>query len=88
MNQIINVGVIGTGRMGRLHAEYLMHRIPEANLLAVSDIVLEAAEGVAAELGVPEAYQDYRFMLEDKAIDAVLICSSTDTHAQIMEEIN
>jgi myo-inositol 2-dehydrogenase/D-chiro-inositol 1-dehydrogenase len=86
MKQTINVGVIGTGRMGRLHAEYLMHRIPEANLLAVSDIVVEAAEAVAAELRVPAVYQDYRRILDDQAIDAVLICSSTDTHAQIMEE--
>ena len=86
MKHTINVGVIGTGRIGRLHAENLMVRIPQANLLAVSDIIVEAAEGVAAELGVPAVYQDYRHILDDRSIDAVLICSSTDTHAQIMEE--
>jgi len=86
MKQKINVGVIGTGRIGRLHAENLMYRIPEANLVAVSDILMEAAEKVAAELGVPAAYQDYQRILDDKSIDAVLICSSTDTHAQIIED--
>jgi myo-inositol 2-dehydrogenase/D-chiro-inositol 1-dehydrogenase len=86
MKQTINVGVIGTGRIGRLHAENLMYRIPGANLLAVSDVIVEAAEAVAAELGVPAAYQDHRRLLDDASIEAVLICSSTDTHARIMEE--
>jgi myo-inositol 2-dehydrogenase/D-chiro-inositol 1-dehydrogenase len=86
MKETLNLCVIGTGRIGRVHAENLVYRIPEANLVAVSDIFVEAAEKVAAELGIPAAYQDHRLALEDKSIDAVLICSSTDTHAQIIEE--
>lgn len=86
MKRTLSVGVIGTGRIGRLHAENLMYRIPEARLLAVSDIFVEAAEEVAAQLGVPAAYQDHRRMLDDKSIEAVLICSSTDTHAPLIEE--
>jgi myo-inositol 2-dehydrogenase/D-chiro-inositol 1-dehydrogenase len=86
MPQTINVGLIGAGRIGRLHAENLMYRVPEANLVAVSDLYVEAANGVAAELGVPHAYQDHRHILDDDGIDAVLICSSTDTHAQFIEE--
>lgn len=82
----INVGVIGAGRIGRVHAENLMYRIPEANLVAVSDMYVEAAEQVAAELGVPAAYKDHRRILEDECIEAVLICSSTDTHARFIEE--
>ena len=42
MKPTVGVGVIGTGRIGRLHAENLMYRIPEARLLAVSDIFIEA----------------------------------------------
>jgi myo-inositol 2-dehydrogenase/D-chiro-inositol 1-dehydrogenase len=86
MKEKINVAVIGTGRIGRLHAENLMYRIPEANLVAVSDIFVEAAEKVAAGLGIPAAYEDHQRILEDRSIDAVLICSSTDTHAQLIEE--
>ena len=82
----MNFGVIGTGRIGRLHAENLTYRIPEANLLAVSDIFVEAAEQVAAQLGIPAVYRDHRRILEDERIDAVLICSSTDTHARFIEE--
>jgi len=86
MERKINIGVIGAGRIGRVHAENLAYRIPEANLVAVSDIFVEAAESLAAELGVA-AYQDHRPILEDESIDAVLICSSTDTHAQLIEEV-
>ena len=86
MNQTINVGVIGAGRIGRLHAENLTYRIPEARLVAVSDIYVEAAEKLATKLDVPAAYQDHRRILDDKTVDAVLICSSTDTHARFIEE--
>jgi myo-inositol 2-dehydrogenase/D-chiro-inositol 1-dehydrogenase len=56
------------------------------NLVAISDIIVEAAEKAAAELGVPVVYQDHRRILDDRSIDAVIICSSTDTHAQMIEE--
>ncbi|MEJ2732514.1 MAG: inositol 2-dehydrogenase [Anaerolineae bacterium] len=81
----LRVGLIGAGRIGRVHAENLVYRIPEADLVAVSDIFVEAAERLAAELGVM-AYQDHRRILEDERVDAVLICSSTDTHAQFIED--
>ncbi len=82
----INVGIIGTGRIGRLHAENLVTRVPGATLVALSDIYVDAAREVAAELAVPRVYGDYRGILEDQSVDAVLICSSTDTHAQIIED--
>ena len=86
MGTKLEIGIIGAGRIGRLHAKNLAYRIPEANPVAVSDIFVEAAEKLAAELHIPAAYQDHRRILEDESIDAVLICSSTDTHAQLMEE--
>jgi myo-inositol 2-dehydrogenase/D-chiro-inositol 1-dehydrogenase len=86
MKQTINIGVVGAGRIGRVHAENLVYRIPAATVVAVSDIFVEAAERLAAEAGIPAVYQDHRRILEDKSIDAVLICSSTDTHAQFIEE--
>jgi myo-inositol 2-dehydrogenase/D-chiro-inositol 1-dehydrogenase len=82
----VNVAVIGAGRIGKLHAQHLAFRLPDANLLAVADIFLEAAEKCAADCQIPAAFKDYRRILEDPAIEAVVICSSTDTHAQIIEE--
>jgi len=82
----INVGLVGAGRIGRLHAEHLAFRIPEANLVAVSDIFIEAAQKCAVELGIPTVTQDHRVIMENPDIDAVVICSSTDTHSQMIGE--
>lgn len=86
MSSKINVGIIGAGRIGRLHAENLAYRIPQANPIAISDIMLEAAQKCAAELGIPQAVQDHRAIMDNPDIQAVIICSSTDTHSQMIEE--
>jgi len=81
-----SVGIIGAGRIGRLHAGHLAFRIPQAEVMIVSDIILEAAQKCAAELGIPMATQDHRAVMENPDIEAVIICSSTDTHTQMIEE--
>ncbi len=86
MNHRVTVGLIGAGRIGRVHAENLARRIPQANLVAIADVVPQAAQKLASELGVGAAYDDYRRILDDRRIEAVLICSSTDTHARFIEE--
>ena len=86
MTQKINVGLIGAGRIGRVHAEHLAYRVPGANLVAVADVFVEAAKKVAADFQIPDAYQDHRRIMEDETIEAIVICSSTDTHAQMIEE--
>ena len=45
----------------------------------------EAAAGLAHELGVQAVYQDHRRIMDDKNIEAVVVCSSTDTHAEMIE---
>lgn len=82
----VNIGLIGAGRIGRLHAQHLAFRIPDANLLAVADLFVEGAEKCAADCRIPSAFKDYRRILDNSDIDAVVICTSTDTHAQIIEE--
>lgn len=86
MSSKIKVGVIGAGRIGRLHAEHLAYRIPQADILAVADVIPEAARKCAADLGIPTATQDYRAIMANPEVEAVVICSSTDTHAQMIEE--
>lgn len=86
MTQKIRLGLIGAGRIGRVHAENLAHRLPQADLVAVADVFPEAAEQCAADFHIPAVFQDHRAILDDKTIEAVVICSSTDTHAQFIEE--
>ena len=86
MAKCVNIGVIGAGRIGRVHAGHLAHRIPEANVVAVADVVLAAAQKCAADLRIPAAVADYRAILDNPDIEAVVICSSTDTHAQLIGE--
>jgi len=82
----VNVGIIGAGRIGKVHAENLAYRIPQARPIAIADLFLEAAERCAADCQIPSAVQDYRQILENPDIEAVVICSSTDTHARMIEE--
>jgi myo-inositol 2-dehydrogenase/D-chiro-inositol 1-dehydrogenase len=48
--------------------------------------MVEAAQKCAADFQIPSVYQDHRAILEDKAVEAVIICSSTDTHARFIVE--
>ena len=82
----LNVGIIGAGRIGQVHAKSITYHIPQAKIVARSDIYYEGAEKVAESLGIPNAYEDYHEILNNPEIDAVLICSSTDTHADIAVE--
>ena len=59
---------------------------PARNCYAIADVNLEAAHQAASELEVSDATGDYRQLLKDEGIQAVVICSSTDTHAGIMVE--
>ena len=86
MNTPLRFGVIGAGRIGKLHAENLATRIPGATVACIADPVLDSARDLAARLHVPAFSADYHAILNDPTIDAVAICSSTDTHAQIITE--
>ena len=86
MSEKLRIGIIGAGRIGKLHAANLVNRVPGAEVAAVSDVVADAAKDLAESLGIPAYYQDYHKILEDPAIDAVFICSSTDTHSPISIE--
>jgi myo-inositol 2-dehydrogenase/D-chiro-inositol 1-dehydrogenase len=87
MKRQVNIAVIGTGRMGSVHARNLARLIPEANLVAVCDIRIDVAQAVADELGLQRVVQDYHTLLAEKDIEAILIATSTDTHATIMKDV-
>ncbi len=82
----IKIGIIGAGRIGRVHANALTNSIPQAEVVAISDTFAAAAEKAAADFGIPHFYADYQEILKNPEIDAVLVCSPTNTHAQITIE--
>lgn len=86
MMKIYRLGVIGAGRIGKIHAENLATRVPGVVVGAIADVNLQAAQEVAERLQIASVYEDYHSILADPSIDAVAICSSTDTHAKIVVE--
>jgi myo-inositol 2-dehydrogenase/D-chiro-inositol 1-dehydrogenase len=82
--QQLNVGIIGAGRIGKVHADTLAFRLPEARILAITDVNREAAQALAARCAIPTVAGSTAEILANPAIEAVLICSSTDTHADLI----
>ncbi len=78
----ISVGLIGAGRIGRLHAELLARRVPGAAVGAVYDVHQPFAADVGADLDVPVAGTVEEVL--DGDVEAVAICSSADTHVELM----
>jgi myo-inositol 2-dehydrogenase/D-chiro-inositol 1-dehydrogenase len=77
---------VGAGRIGRIHAENLAFRIPEADFVAVTDVDRSRAERCARDFHVPSVAANYQELLAREDVDAVAICSSTETHADYIVE--
>ena len=81
MRDIIHVGIIGVGRIGRLHAENVA-LMPGVKIVSIADILMnDEIKKWAHGIGVDNIYTDADKVIHDESIDAVLICSSTSTHA-------
>ena len=79
---MLNIGLLGAGRIGRIHGTNAASH-PRARLVAVADAMPAAAEALAADTGARVASIDA--IIADKGIDAVLICTPTDMHADLIE---
>jgi myo-inositol 2-dehydrogenase/D-chiro-inositol 1-dehydrogenase len=84
---MINLGIIGAGRIGQVHAINIMKNVKGATVHTIADPFMdEKKEMWITELGIKNITKDYKEILSNSEIDAVLICSSTDTHASISME--
>ncbi|MFS0722994.1 inositol 2-dehydrogenase [Paenibacillus sp. 1P07SE] len=82
----LNIGIIGAGRIGRIHAENLS-RLPEAEVIAISDPWADdALRSWAHGLGIGLVTANSEELLRHPAIGAVLICSPTDTHVTLIKQ--
>jgi myo-inositol 2-dehydrogenase/D-chiro-inositol 1-dehydrogenase len=87
MTKKVKLAVIGTGRMGSVHVRNIIQQIPAAVLVAICDIRLEVAQAVADECGIQRVVKDYHELLADQDIEAIMIASSTDTHAFMVKDV-
>ena len=81
--QRVRLGVLGMGRQGQIHSKNIAYRIPEAELVCVSDVTQERAGQVGID-GV-ETYDDYRKLIDRGDLDGVVIATSTDTHEEVIK---
>ena len=78
------IGLMGAGRLGRVYARDLATRIAETKLVAIADPAGSLAADVAAEFDVPKHYTDPLALIDDPAVDALVIVSPTDTHRELV----
>ncbi|MDR0553420.1 MAG: inositol 2-dehydrogenase [Treponema sp.] len=84
MAEQLRIGIIGAGRIGKIHAENVARFIPQAKLAGIADIRLNAEqEAWAKALGARLVTRKPEDLLKDSSIEAVVICTSTDTHADL-----
>jgi myo-inositol 2-dehydrogenase/D-chiro-inositol 1-dehydrogenase len=84
MDAQLKIGIIGAGRIGRIHTENIARFIPQARLEGIADIKLTGEqEAWAKNLGARVVSKDPGDLLKDSSINALVICSSTDTHADL-----
>lgn len=86
MNGKIKIGVIGAGRIGAIHIQNIIKHIPEVEIRIVADKFPEKVKVWAEKLNIGRITGDYREVLVDNEIGAVLICSPTDTHSKLIIE--
>jgi len=80
----LGICLIGCGRAGMIHARNFVNKVPGARMAAVVDVVEDAAKAAAAELGIDKWYTDYRQVLDDRDVDAVVVVSPTNLHRDIV----
>ena len=80
----IRVGLLGAGRIGQFHAHTVAFKTEGAELVAISDVVGDAAAALAAATEAPRWGDDPAVVLDDPSIDAVIIATPGPTHAGLI----
>jgi myo-inositol 2-dehydrogenase/D-chiro-inositol 1-dehydrogenase len=78
----LKLGVIGTGRIGKVHIGTLVQSVPQAEVVTIADINPESANEVAKAFGITSVFTNYLDIINHPDVEAVAICSPTDTHAR------
>jgi myo-inositol 2-dehydrogenase / D-chiro-inositol 1-dehydrogenase len=78
----LKLGVIGTGRIGKVHIATLVQNVPQAEVVAIADVNLTSANEVAKAFGITTVFSNYMDVINHPEVEAVVLCSPTDTHAR------
>lgn len=81
----LKLGIIGAGRIGKVHATSISQRIEQAEVIAIVDPDIKEAKQMADKLGIPAFSENPMEVLHNTEIDAVVICSPTNTHTDYIK---
>ncbi|MCY4147654.1 MAG: inositol 2-dehydrogenase [Chloroflexi bacterium] len=81
----LKLGIIGAGRIGRVHADTLTARVAGAEVSIIADIHAPFAQAAAGAFGIPAHTADPAALFDLPELDAIVICSSTDTHTRFIK---
>ncbi|KAA8499748.1 putative oxidoreductase YrbE [Porphyridium purpureum] len=79
----MRIGLIGAGRIGQVHCKAVA-ATPVAEVVVVADFFVKAAQACAEKFGIAKYCQDWNEVVQDALVDAVFICSPSDTHCDII----
>jgi myo-inositol 2-dehydrogenase/D-chiro-inositol 1-dehydrogenase len=80
----VRIGIIGAGRIGRVHCAALARMSNLAQVVVIADFIEQAAQAAAKEFRIPRAVKDWQEVVQSPEVDAVIICSPSDTHYEII----
>ena len=84
-DKVLKIGIIGCGGIGNSKHLPALKTVPNVEVVAFCDIVLERAQKSAEKFGTPDAkvYEDYKELLKDESIDIVHVCTPNRSHSFI-----
>lgn len=81
----VGIGLVGAGRMGSIHARLVRASVPQAKLVGIADVNIDAARCLAAQLGDPPIFDSIEALLATPGLDAVLIATSSSRHLEMIQ---
>ena len=81
----VRIGLVGAGRMGSIHARLVRASVPQAKLVGIADVNIDAASRLAAQLDDPPVFDSIEALLATPGLDAVLIATSSSRHLEMIQ---
>ena len=83
--KLVRIGIIGCGGIANGKHMPSLKQLPNVEMVAFCDIIVERAEKAKAQYGTPDAvvYEDYKELLKDETIDVIHVCTPNRSHSFI-----